>query len=43
MSQIGFSAFRFAVKQHRPRWERFVDQSEAATLRALLIENSEPV
>jgi transposase, IS5 family len=42
MNQIGFSELEFAGKMKRTRRERFLDQIEAATPWALLVEQIEP-
>ena len=42
MNQIGFSELEFAAKKKRTRRERFLDQIEAATPWALLVEQIEP-
>ena len=42
MNQRGFSELEFAAKKKRTRRERFLDQIEAATLWALLVEQIEP-
>jgi transposase, IS5 family len=42
MNQMGFSELEFAAKKKRTRRERFLDQIEAATPWALLVEQIEP-
>jgi len=42
MDQMGFSELEFATKKRQTRRERFLDQIEAATPWALLLEQMEP-
>ena len=42
MNQMGFSELEFAAKKKRTRRERFLDQIQAATPWALLVEQIEP-